>query len=99
MVDRGAINVTMSNSTILDDGSNDAEQTSTFAVGGFVVVLAIISVVLRIYVRITTRVGLGWDDWFILASVVLTLLTAALLLWGKTLSPPLKRGFRVISLC
>lgn len=51
-------------------------------VSAFVIVLAVISVVLRFYMRISTRASLGTDDWLILAAVVATLLAAALILWG-----------------
>ena len=55
----------------------------TLGVSALVVVLAVISVSLRIYTRVFTRTGLGPDDWLILAAVVATLMTAMLLLWGK----------------
>ena len=73
----------MSNATLIASDSNTSnEQTATVAVGALIIVLAIITVVLRFYTRITTRVGLGWDDWLILVAVVVTLVTAVLLLWG-----------------
>lgn len=55
---------------------------ATLAVSGLVIVLAVISVALRVYTRIFTKAGLKYDDWLILAAVVTTLITAALLLWG-----------------
>lgn len=63
-------------------GSEDV----TMAVSALVIVLAVISVALRFYIRIFTRTGLGADDWLILSAVIATLLTAALLLWG-TIDP------------
>ncbi|MCJ1325120.1 hypothetical protein MMC10_001782 [Thelotrema lepadinum] len=78
----------MSNATeIASDNSGGDEQTATVAVGALIIVLAIITVVLRFYTRITTRVGLGWDDWLILVAVVFTLLTAVLLVWGNSIDP------------
>ena len=60
-----------------EPGSDDGT-----AVEGLVVGLAIVSVVLRFYTRSITKVGLWWDDWLILASVLATVLTAILLIWG-----------------
>ena len=77
----------MANSTVFDDRtSNSDDQTATIAVGGLVIAVATITVMLRLYVRISTRVGLGWDDGLILAAVVVTLLTAVLILWGIVVS-------------
>ena len=85
----------MSNATeIASDNSGGDEQTATVAVGALIIVLAIITVVLRFYTRITTRVGLGWDDWLILVAVVFTLLTAVLLVWGMLDFPYPKRALR-----
>ena len=61
----------------------DAEATSTIVIEGLIIALAVVFVVLRFYVRITTKAGLGWDDWLILAAVVATLITAIILLVGK----------------
>ena len=73
----------MSDLMILENDEDDSDQqTSAFAVGGMVVILAIISVILRIWARISTRLGLGWDDWLILCAVVLAVFTAGILLWG-----------------
>ena len=47
-----------------------------------VIVLAIFFVALRFYVRILTKAGLKWDDWLILFAVVLTVVTAAILVYG-----------------
>ncbi|SPQ21895.1 dfda39f6-a5c8-46ae-bf19-02b514ffa04e [Thermothielavioides terrestris] len=66
-----------------DDGSGDA----TLGVSGLVIALAVISVALRFYTRIFTRLGLGWDDWLIFAAVIFTLATAVLLLWGNSVDP------------
>jgi hypothetical protein len=59
-----------------------SSQDATLAVSALVIVLAVISVGLRFYVRVFTKSGIKSDDWFILAAVVATLATAALLLWG-----------------
>lgn len=58
------------------------DDDATLGVSGLVIGLAVISVALRFYTRIFTRQGLRWDDWFIMAAVIATLATAALLLWG-----------------
>ena len=75
----------MSNSTntpsILPN-NNATSNTATTVVSGIVIVLAVVFVALRFYVRIFTRAGLKWDDWLILFAVVSTVLTAVLLLWG-----------------
>lgn len=71
-------------STSLNDGSDDS-QTATLAVSGLVFGLAIVTVALRFYTRKFTEAGLKYDNWFILASVILTLVTAVLLLWGMFL--------------
>ncbi|KAI5859856.1 hypothetical protein GGS23DRAFT_264360 [Durotheca rogersii] len=60
---------------------------STMIVSGFVIALAVISVALRFYTRIFTRVGLGPDDWFILISVLATLAVGGLILWGNSVTP------------
>lgn len=57
---------------------------ATLGVSGLVIALAVISVALRFYTRSFTRQGLRWDDWLILAAVIATLATAALLLWGRS---------------
>ena len=68
----------MSDTADLERGNG----TATYAVGGLIVGLAIISVVLRFYTRAITKAELWWDDWLILASVLATVLTAILLIWG-----------------
>ncbi|KAI1203025.1 hypothetical protein F5X97DRAFT_342927 [Nemania serpens] len=60
---------------------------ATLGVSGLVIALAVISVALRFYTRSFTRQGLRWDDWLILAAVIATLATAALLLWGNAVDP------------
>ena len=57
---------------------------ATIPVGAVVIVLAIFFVALRFYVRILTKAGLKWDDWLILFAVVLTVVTAAILVYGKS---------------
>lgn len=64
------------------DAAEEGGGTATLAVSGVVVAFAVVSGALRFYTRIFTRSGLKWDDWLILAAVIVTLMTAALLLWG-----------------
>ena len=52
---------------------------------GMVTALAAICVALRFYTRIHVKVGIAWDDWWILVGLLLTLLTGGLLLWGTFL--------------
>lgn len=65
----------------------DGEPTSTIALGGLVISLAIIFVALRFYIRLSTKVGLWWDDWLLFAAVIATILTAVLVLWGSAVNP------------
>jgi len=65
--------------------TSSADSTSTSVASGVVTGLATICVALRFYVRIRTKIGLGWDDWMILIGLLTTLLSGALLLWGKLL--------------
>jgi hypothetical protein len=60
------------------------EANATLAVSGLVIGLAVVFTALRIYTRIFTKTGVKLDDWFILLSVLATLATAALLLYGKS---------------
>ncbi|MCJ1443806.1 MAG: hypothetical protein MMC23_004306 [Stictis urceolatum] len=66
---------------------SDGESTSTIAISGLVIVLAVIFTALRFYVRATTKAGLGWDDWLILCSVVVTIITAVLVLVASAVNP------------
>lgn len=73
----------MGNATLMNGNDNNSDdQTATLVISGMVIVIAVISVILRLYVRIYTRVGIGWDDGFIIAAVVITVCTAIILLWG-----------------
>lgn len=63
--------------------SPNGVQHSVIAVKGLVLGLAVISCMLRVYTRILTKAGLRSDDWLIMAAVVVSLPTAALLVWGK----------------
>ena len=58
------------------------DEAATDAVEGLVIGLAILSVAFRFYTRTITKASLWWDDWLILASVLATVLTAILLIWG-----------------
>jgi hypothetical protein len=49
---------------------------------GVVTGLAAICVALRFYIRIRTKAGIAWDDWWILIGLLTSLLTGGLLLWG-----------------
>ena len=62
---------------------SDSSTNDDVAAGGVVIPLAIICVALRFYTRHITKAGYGWDDWLILCSVVVMIVAAALLLWGK----------------
>lgn len=82
-------NATVTNATLTADlNTDDEDQTATLVVGGLVVILAIITVILRCYTRISTKVGLWWDDFLIVFAVLVTITTAAILIWGK------QRSFR-----
>ena len=65
---------------IADIWSGDG--AATYAVEGLVIGLAIVSVAFRFYARTFTKAGLWWDNWLILASVLTTVLTVILLIWG-----------------
>ena len=60
----------------------DTRTTSVYATNIVFVVLAIAAVVLRFYSRKLARARLGWDDWFVAASLVFALATDALVLVG-----------------
>ena len=75
------------------DGSDD-DQTVTLAISGLSYGLSILAVSLRFYTRKFTKVGLGWDDWLLLAAVILTTITAALLLWGASEVLQALKGWR-----
>ncbi|KAF2236875.1 hypothetical protein EV356DRAFT_530764 [Viridothelium virens] len=65
----------------------DEQPTSTIAISGLVIALAILFVALRFYIRISTKAGLGWDDFLLLAAVASTILTAVLVLWASAVNP------------
>ncbi|KAI2466956.1 hypothetical protein F4781DRAFT_333180 [Annulohypoxylon bovei var. microspora] len=67
--------------------SDGGSVTTTMAISGVVIVLAIVFVGLRFYIRVFTRAGLGYDDWLILLGVVTILVTMVLLLVGNTIDP------------
>ncbi|KAI0887036.1 uncharacterized protein GGS22DRAFT_120698 [Annulohypoxylon maeteangense] len=67
--------------------SDGGSVTTTMAICGVVIVLAIIFVALRFYIRIFTRAGLGYDDWLILLGVVTILIIMVLLLVGNAIDP------------
>ena len=61
--------------------------TASIAVGAVVIVLAVIFVALRFYMRITTHAGLKWDDWLSLLAVLLIIVIDVILLWGEDTTP------------
>ena len=60
-----------------------SEDTAT-VVSGIVTGLATICVALRFFVRVRTKVGVSWDDWWIFIGLLLTLLTGGLIIWGNS---------------
>ena len=64
-----------------------AEGTGTLVASALVTGFAIVAVALRFYVRMRLKVGVAWDDWSIFIGLVLTLITAGLLVWGTYISP------------
>lgn len=72
-------------------GVRTPEGTGTTAASGVVTGLATLCVAVRFYTRIRTKVHLSWDDWFILIGLLLTLLTAGLLVWGLSVDPNAER--------
>ena len=59
-----------------------AEGTGTLVASALVIGFAIVAVALRFYVRTRLKVGVAWDDWSIFIGLVLTLITAGLLVWS-----------------
>ena len=68
-------------------GSKPASGTGTTVASGIIILLTVICVLLRFFARIRFKAGLGWDDWWILVALLITLLTCGLLVWSTT--PPL----------
>lgn len=48
----------------------NGDENTTMGVSAPVVVLAVLSVALRVYTRIFTRAGLKADDWLIISAVI-----------------------------
>jgi hypothetical protein len=71
-----------SSSVVHDNG----DATVTTGVSGAVIGLAVVSVALRFYSRYYVKAALRWDDWLILISLVSTILTGVLVLWGTFIS-------------
>ncbi|KAI1179754.1 hypothetical protein F4777DRAFT_531835 [Nemania sp. FL0916] len=64
---------------------NDPETpTTTLAVGVTIAILGVITVGLRFYIRHQKRAGFKWDDWLILASLLLTLTTDILVVHSNS---------------
>lgn len=64
-----------------------SEGTGTLVASAVITGFAIVAVALRFYVRMRLKVGVAWDDWSIFAGLVLSLITAGLLVWGTYISP------------
>lgn len=61
-------------------------SSGTIVAAAIVAALAVICVALRFYTRIRTKAGIAWDDWWILISLLTSLLIGGLLFWGKSTS-------------
>jgi hypothetical protein len=57
--------------------------TATTVTSGVITGLAVLCTALRFYVRVNLKVGIAWDDWWILVGLLSYLLAGGLLLWGK----------------
>lgn len=66
----------------MDSHTQEEDSTSTLAVSASVTGVALICVALRFFVRIRMKVHVGWDDWFILIAMLVTLLEGGLILAG-----------------
>ncbi|KAI0539989.1 hypothetical protein GGR58DRAFT_462723 [Xylaria digitata] len=66
----------------MDDG-----DTSTIGLGSAIAILGIITVVLRFHTRYKKRASLKWDDWLILASLLLALATDILVVYSSSIDP------------
>ncbi|KAI1482837.1 hypothetical protein F4774DRAFT_428242 [Daldinia eschscholtzii] len=77
----------MATASAPNPASHKGSEIAALAVSGLVIALALTSVILRFYTRKFTRVGFGADDWLILAAVIVTLGTAALLIWCNKIDP------------
>ncbi|TGJ82577.1 hypothetical protein E0Z10_g6170 [Xylaria hypoxylon] len=65
----------------------DGEDTSPTGVGVAIAALGIIAVGLRFYTRYNKQAGLKWDDWLILASLLLGLTTDVLVVYSSSVDP------------
>ncbi|KAK3693071.1 hypothetical protein B0T22DRAFT_486858 [Podospora appendiculata] len=74
----------MQSAPVPDSGG---DRTTTTAITGLVIVLAVASVALRFYTRISMHQSIKADDWMILAAVITALLTVSILLWGNIINP------------
>ncbi|KAI9708056.1 MAG: hypothetical protein M1820_004260 [Bogoriella megaspora] len=66
---------------------DDPKKPGTIALCIIVTGAAVVFVALRFYVRTSTKVGLGWDDWLLLAAIMLTILTNGLVFWASAVDP------------
>lgn len=64
-------------------GAMAADEDTATVVSGIVTGLAALCVALRFFVRVRTKVGVSWDDCWILIGLLLTLATGGLIIWGK----------------
>lgn len=67
--------------SVSDDASGNGLATEIASI--VVIFVALVTVGLRFYTRIFTRLGLWWDDWLLLASALATLGVAATSLAGR----------------
>ena len=64
------------------DEKSSPNSTATMVASGIVTGLAVVCVALRFYTRCLIKVGVSWDDWWILIALLILLLTGGLLLWS-----------------
>ena len=64
------------------DSGSDGSSVATLAMSSLLIGLAVVTVAFRFYIRIFTKAGLKWDDWLTFIAMIITLVTAGLLVWG-----------------
>ncbi|KAI1129155.1 hypothetical protein F5Y10DRAFT_291393 [Nemania abortiva] len=65
----------------------DSVDATTLGLGVVIALLGVIAVGLRFYMRYTKQAGFEWDDWLILASLLLALATDVLVVYCYTNAP------------
>lgn len=63
------------------------DTETTIIVGAIVAVLALVTVILRFFVRYSRRSGYSWDDWLILFSLLTVVTIDAVELYASTVNP------------